>query len=372
MVAIPLAMGLAMASGLPPEMGIVGGGSWPGWSALLGGSKYQVYGPTAAFIPVIAAITAKYEGYTFLIWCSLLAGVMLTILGLAQGRLVAHSSPTRSWLALRSASRSSLRASARAYAPQVAAAEASLRAGRPDLSKRCWTTAACAASSIGDFEQALAFVDRGQAVLRGVGLEVLEVQLLAARAHVLVRLGRLAEAEAATEEQRALAERLQITELIATSEHDRGMVALALGRPDRAEQLLAAALEHGAPVSRPGAAGPGRRAGLAGPLRRGRGEARATALEPLRDGDLPDTLVPRLTRLQGKIAAGRGEHALARRRLAEAADGWRRVLGPAAHGNRYISVIVDFGREGVDGLDEPARELDRVEAELAALDPAPV
>ena len=54
MVAIPLAMGLAMASGLPPEMGIVGGAVAGLVGALFGGSKYQVYGPTAAFIPVIA------------------------------------------------------------------------------------------------------------------------------------------------------------------------------------------------------------------------------------------------------------------------------------------------------------------------------
>ena len=59
MVAIPLAMGFAMASGLPPEMGIVGGAVAGLIGALVGGSKYQVYGPTAAFIPVIAAISAK-------------------------------------------------------------------------------------------------------------------------------------------------------------------------------------------------------------------------------------------------------------------------------------------------------------------------
>src|SRR5687767_16029751 len=62
MVAIPLAMGFAMASGLPPEMGIVGGAVAGLVGALFGGSKYQVYGPTAAFIPVILAITTKYPG----------------------------------------------------------------------------------------------------------------------------------------------------------------------------------------------------------------------------------------------------------------------------------------------------------------------
>lgn len=91
MVAIPLAMGLAMASGLPPEMGIVGGAVAGLIGALFGGSKYQVYGPTAAFIPVILGITTKYEGYDFLIWCSILSGVVLMIMGLARlGRLVAR------------------------------------------------------------------------------------------------------------------------------------------------------------------------------------------------------------------------------------------------------------------------------------------
>ncbi|HWL94099.1 MAG TPA: SulP family inorganic anion transporter [Phycisphaerae bacterium] len=90
MVAIPLAMGLAMASGLPPEMGIVGGAVAGLIGALFGGSKYQVYGPTAAFIPVILGITTRYEGYDFLIWCGLISGVILMIMGMARlGRIVA-------------------------------------------------------------------------------------------------------------------------------------------------------------------------------------------------------------------------------------------------------------------------------------------
>src|SRR5688572_573071 len=84
MVAIPLAMGLAMASGLPPEMGIVGGAVAGLVGALFGGSKYQVYGPTAAFIPVIVGITSKYEGHDFLIWCSILAGIVLIAMGILR------------------------------------------------------------------------------------------------------------------------------------------------------------------------------------------------------------------------------------------------------------------------------------------------
>lgn len=91
MVAIPLAMGMAMASGLPPAMGIVGGAVAGLVGALFGGSKYQVYGPTAAFIPVILAITTRYEGYDFLIWCSLASGIVLMLMGVGRlGKLIAR------------------------------------------------------------------------------------------------------------------------------------------------------------------------------------------------------------------------------------------------------------------------------------------
>src|ERR671917_89049 len=82
MVAIPLAMGFAMASGLKPEHGIVGGAIAGLIGALFGGSKYQVYGPTAAFIPIIGAIMARYGaadpavGHGFLVLASVLAGVI--------------------------------------------------------------------------------------------------------------------------------------------------------------------------------------------------------------------------------------------------------------------------------------------------------
>lgn len=88
MVAIPLAMGFAMASGLRPEQGIIGGAIAGMIGALWGGSKYQVYGPTAAFIPVIAGLMAKYN-HSVLVLASLLAGGVLIVLGLARwGRIV--------------------------------------------------------------------------------------------------------------------------------------------------------------------------------------------------------------------------------------------------------------------------------------------
>lgn len=89
MVAIPLAMGFAMASGLRPEQGIVGGAVAGLLGALFGGSKYQVYGPTAAFIPVIGALMATYS-HSFLVLTSVCAGILLMVFGLARfGRVVA-------------------------------------------------------------------------------------------------------------------------------------------------------------------------------------------------------------------------------------------------------------------------------------------
>ncbi len=89
MVAIPLAMGFAMASGLRPEQGIVGGAIAGFVGALWGGSKYQVYGPTAAFIPLIGSLMAKYD-HGVLVLVSVCAGVILMGLGIARlGRIVA-------------------------------------------------------------------------------------------------------------------------------------------------------------------------------------------------------------------------------------------------------------------------------------------
>lgn len=92
MTAIPMAMGFAMAMGLRPEQGIVAGALACLVGRTWGGSKFQVYGPTAAFIPVIAALMAKYghpanggsfiEAHGMLVFCSAVAGVILMFMGL--------------------------------------------------------------------------------------------------------------------------------------------------------------------------------------------------------------------------------------------------------------------------------------------------
>ena len=91
MTAIPMAMGFAMAMGMRPEHGIIAGALACIVGRTFGGSKYQVYGPTAAFIPIIAALISKYSNmpggsfemaHGFLIFCSILAGIVLVILGI--------------------------------------------------------------------------------------------------------------------------------------------------------------------------------------------------------------------------------------------------------------------------------------------------
>ena len=81
LTAIPMAMGFAMASGLRPEQGLAAGAFSCLVGRTFGGSKYQVYGPTAAFIPVIAAVMGKYD-HGFLVVCSAVAGLILMLMGL--------------------------------------------------------------------------------------------------------------------------------------------------------------------------------------------------------------------------------------------------------------------------------------------------
>lgn len=91
MTAIPMAMGFAMAMGMRPEHGIIAGALACVIGRTFGGSKYQVYGPTAAFIPVIAALISKYGpasggqfevAHGFLVLVSILSGIILIIMGI--------------------------------------------------------------------------------------------------------------------------------------------------------------------------------------------------------------------------------------------------------------------------------------------------
>ena len=87
-IALPLAIGFGIASGVTPNQGL--------WTAivaglivsLLGGTRFQIGGPTGAFVPVLALIVAQH-GYEGLALATMMAGVMLILMGaLKMGRLI--------------------------------------------------------------------------------------------------------------------------------------------------------------------------------------------------------------------------------------------------------------------------------------------
>ncbi len=82
-VALPLAMALAIASGATPDKGLHTAIIAGFLISLLGGSRVQIGGPTAAFIPVVFNVIDKF-GYGGLILCTLLAGIMLIAAGVLR------------------------------------------------------------------------------------------------------------------------------------------------------------------------------------------------------------------------------------------------------------------------------------------------
>jgi len=80
-ISLPLAMAFAIASGTKPEYGIYTTVIAAFLAALFGGSKYQVTGPTGAFIPILLSIVLAY-GYENLLLAGLLAGIILILMGL--------------------------------------------------------------------------------------------------------------------------------------------------------------------------------------------------------------------------------------------------------------------------------------------------
>jgi sulfate permease, SulP family len=80
LVALPLAMAFAIASGLTPQAGIYCAVVTGFLISALGGSRCQIGGPTGAFVVVIAGIVAEH-GVSGLYMCTMMAGVMLFILG---------------------------------------------------------------------------------------------------------------------------------------------------------------------------------------------------------------------------------------------------------------------------------------------------
>jgi SulP family sulfate permease len=82
LVALPLAMAFAIASGVPPISGLACAIVAGFLISALGGSRVQIGGPTGAFVVVISAIVARH-GLEGLFMCTLMAGVLLLVMGAA-------------------------------------------------------------------------------------------------------------------------------------------------------------------------------------------------------------------------------------------------------------------------------------------------
>lgn len=82
-VALPLALAFAIASGVPPERGLYTAIIAGFLISVLGGSRVQIGGPTGAFVVIVYGIVNRY-GYDGLVLCTMMAGVILVILGLTR------------------------------------------------------------------------------------------------------------------------------------------------------------------------------------------------------------------------------------------------------------------------------------------------
>lgn len=80
-IAIPLAMSFAIASGVKPEYGIYTACIAGILISIFGGSKFQIGGPTGAFVPILLGIVLTY-GYQNLLIAGILAGIILCLMGI--------------------------------------------------------------------------------------------------------------------------------------------------------------------------------------------------------------------------------------------------------------------------------------------------
>lgn len=89
LVALPLSIAIAIASGASPKAGVITAIIGGLFISLLGGSRVQIGGPTGAFIVVVAGVISQF-GYDGLLLATFLAGVILVAAGLVRaGRLIA-------------------------------------------------------------------------------------------------------------------------------------------------------------------------------------------------------------------------------------------------------------------------------------------
>lgn len=89
-IALPLSIALALASGVSPEQGLYTAVTAGFVVSFLGGSRVQIAGPTAAFATIVAGIVAK-EGMDGLVISTIMAGIFLIIMGLCRfGSLIKY------------------------------------------------------------------------------------------------------------------------------------------------------------------------------------------------------------------------------------------------------------------------------------------
>ncbi|MBJ7220926.1 MULTISPECIES: C4-dicarboxylic acid transporter DauA [unclassified Brenneria] len=89
-IAIPLAMALAIASGVPPQYGLYTAAIAGIVVAVSGGSRYSVSGPTAAFVVILYPVSQQF-GLSGLLVATLLSGVFLLLMGICRlGRLIEY------------------------------------------------------------------------------------------------------------------------------------------------------------------------------------------------------------------------------------------------------------------------------------------
>ena len=88
LVALPLSIAIAIASGATPRAGLITAIVGGFLISLLGGSRVQIGGPTGAFIVVVAGVITQF-GYDGLLVATLLAGMILVAAGLVRaGRFI--------------------------------------------------------------------------------------------------------------------------------------------------------------------------------------------------------------------------------------------------------------------------------------------
>ncbi|QFI55171.1 C4-dicarboxylic acid transporter DauA [Aeromonas simiae] len=89
-IAIPLAMALAIASGVPPQHGLYTAIVAGVVIALTGGSRFSISGPTAAFVVILYPVAQQF-GLSGLLMATLISGIFLVLMGVARlGRLIEY------------------------------------------------------------------------------------------------------------------------------------------------------------------------------------------------------------------------------------------------------------------------------------------